>query len=50
MGSKVTRAGVESAYVESAYEATRAWVDCGLRSDDSLFTRGVAIWSRDLLG
>ena len=50
MGSKVTRGGVESAYVESAYEATRAWVDRGLRSDDSLFTPGVAIWSRDLLG
>ncbi len=50
MGSKVTRAGVENAYVESAYEAARAWVDRGLRSDDSLFSPGVSIWSGDLLG
>ena len=45
MGSRSTRNGAES-----AYKATEAWVDHSLRSDDSLFTPGTAIWSRELLG
>ena len=45
MGSKVTKVGVES-----VYNTAEAWVDRGLRSDDSLFVPGTAIWSRDLLG
>ena len=45
MGSKSTRNGAES-----AYKAAEAWVDHGLRSDDSLFTPGTAIWTRELLG
>ncbi len=36
--------------MEHVYSAAEAWVDRGLRSDDSLFTPGAAIWSRDLLG
>ena len=45
MGSRSTRNGAES-----AYRAAEAWIDHGLRSDDSLFTPGIAIWSRELLG
>ena len=45
MGSRVTGGGVEG-----VYSAAAAWVDRGLRSDDSLFTPGAEIWSRDLLG
>ncbi len=45
MGSRVTGDGVEG-----VYSAAGAWVDRGLRSDDSLFTPGAEIWSRDLLG
>ena len=44
MGSRSTRNGAES-----AYKGAEAWVDHGLRSDDSLFTPGTAIWSRELL-
>ena len=36
--------------VESAYAAAQAWVDLGLRKDDSLFTPGNPIWTRELLG
>ena len=36
--------------VESAYAAAQAWVDLGLRKDDSLFTPGKPIWTRELLG
>ena len=36
--------------VEKVYEAAEAWVDCALRTDGSLFTPGVAIWSSDWLG
>ena len=35
---------------DSVYKTAEAWVDCALRSDDSLFTPGKAIWSRELLG
>lgn len=38
MGTRVTGA-------ETAYAAAVAWIDRGLRSDDSLFTPGVAIWT-----
>ena len=40
MGSRRTRGGVER-----VYEAAKAWVDCALRADDSLFTPGKDIWS-----
>ena len=36
--------------VEAAYAAAETWVDRGLRNDDSLFTPGRAIWTRELLG
>ncbi len=36
--------------VENVYAAAEKWVDCALRSDDSLFTPGKAIWTRELLG
>ena len=45
MGSRSTRVGADS-----AYRAAEAWVNRGLRSDDSLFTPGTAIWSQELLG
>ena len=45
MGSRVTGNGVEG-----VYSAAGAWVDRGLQSDDSLFTPGANIWTRDLLG
>jgi len=38
----------ESAH--KTYAAAKAWVDCALRTDDSLFTPGTAIWTRQLLG
>ena len=44
MGSKVVQEGSESIYA-----AARAWVDCALRSDGSLFTPGEPVWSRELL-
>ena len=34
----------------SAYEAADLWVERALRRDDSLFTPGTPIWSRDWLG
>ena len=36
--------------VERVYEAAKAWVDCALRTDDSLFTPGAQIWSSQWLG
>ena len=45
MSSKLKEPGVEKVYA-----AAEAWVECALRSDDSLFTPGVAIWSSDWLG
>ena len=35
---------------ENVYAAAQKWVDCALRNDDSLFTPGKAIWTRELLG
>ena len=40
MGSRMTRDGVEKVYAAAA-----TWADRALRSDDSLFTPGIAIWS-----
>ena len=45
MGSRKTHEGVEKVYA-----AAEAWVDCALRKDDSLFTPGKPIWTRELLG
>ena len=45
MGSRKTHDGVEKVYA-----AAEAWVDRALRSDDSLFTPGTPIWTRELLG
>ena len=45
MGSRLTASGTER-----VYEAARLWVDRALRSDDSLFTPGKPIWSRQWLG
>ncbi len=42
MGSKKTHQGAERVYV-----AAEKWIDCALRNDDSLFTPGKPIWSRD---
>ena len=36
--------------VEGVYAAAKKWVDAALRNDDSLFTPGKAIWTRELLG
>ena len=36
--------------VETAYAAAEAWVDRGLRKEDSLFTPGRSIWTLELLG
>ena len=35
---------------EQVYAAAQKWVNCALRSDDSLFTPGKPIWTRELLG
>lgn len=35
---------------EPVYAAAQMWVSCALRSDDSLFTPGKPIWTRELLG
>ena len=43
MGSRLTGA-------ETVYAAAAAWVERGLRRDDSLFTPGKAIWTSDWLG
>ena len=45
MGSRKTGGGVEN-----VYKAAELWVERALRTDDSLFTPGKAIWSRELLG
>ena len=45
MGSRKTHKGVEKVYA-----AAEAWVNRALRSDDSLFTPGKPIWTRELLG
>ncbi len=44
MGSRLTASGTER-----VYEAARLWVDRALRIDDSLFTPGKAIWSKQVL-
>ena len=36
--------------IENVYAAAQMWVDAALRKDDSLFTPGKAIWTRELLG
>ena len=41
MGSRKTGGGVEN-----VYKAAELWVERALRTDDSLFTPGVPIWSR----
>ena len=45
MGSRKTHKGVEKVYA-----AAKAWVNRALRSDDSLFTPGKPIWTKELLG
>lgn len=35
---------------EQVYAAAQRWVNCALRSDDSLFTPGKSIWTGELLG
>ena len=42
MGSRVAGA-------ETVYAAAEAWVERGLRNDDSLFTPGVAVWTSEWL-
>ena len=48
MGSR--RTAVSGVSTEKVYTAAATWVDRALRSDDSLFTPGVPIWSRGWLG
>ena len=36
--------------IANVYAAAQKWVDCALRKDDSLFTPGKRIWTRELLG
>ena len=45
MGSRKTYEGTDK-----VYEAAALWVDRALRTDDSLFTPGVPIWTSELLG
>ena len=45
MGSRKTMDGAEK-----VYEAAALWVDRALRNDDSLFTPGKPIWTRQRLG
>ena len=45
MGSRKTHEGAERVYA-----AAELWVERALRRDDSLFTPGKAIWTRQLLG
>ena len=45
MGSRLTASGTDRVYA-----AAGAWVERALRSDDSLFTPGKPIWSKDVLG
>ena len=35
---------------QNVYAAAEKWIDAALRKDDSLFTPGKAIWTRELLG
>ena len=44
MSSRKTMDGVENVYA-----AAQKWVDCALRKDDSLFTRGKPIWTSQWL-
>ena len=44
MGSRKAHEGTGRVYV-----AAEKWIDCALRNDDSLFTPGKPIWSRDCL-
>ena len=44
MGSRKAHEGAERVYV-----AAEKWIDCALRKDDSLFTPGKPVWSRDCL-
>lgn len=44
MGSRKAHEGVGK-----VYDAAEKWIDCALRNDDSLFTPGKPIWSRDCL-
>ena len=44
MGSRKTHEGAERVYA-----AAEKWIDCALRNDDSLFTPGKPIWSRECL-
>ena len=37
-------------FAQETYAAAKAWVDCALRTEGSLFTPGKAIWTPDLLG
>ena len=45
MGARKTYDGAEN-----VYKAAAMWVDCSLRTDDSLFTPGKPIWSSKWLG
>ena len=45
MGTRITSKGAEK-----VYEAASLWVERGLRTDDSIFTRGTPIWSSRWLG
>ncbi len=36
--------------IENVYTAAQMWVDAALRKDDSLFTPGKRIWTKELLG
>ncbi len=45
MGSRKTTEGTANVYA-----AAQKWVDCALRADDSLFTPGKKIWTRERLG
>ena len=45
MGTRITADGAER-----VYDAAALWVERALRTDDSLFTPGKAIWSSHWLG
>ena len=42
--------GTRKSDAENVYAAAQKWVDSALRKDDSLFTPGKPIWTRELLG
>ena len=53
MSARKQGRGVEErlgAGIENVYAAAQMWVDAALRKDDSLFTPGERIWTRELLG